>query len=373
MALLAKPFDITQKICRRIFAIKPSVFSHQDVNQILEVNTTAIDSLSDRVGAVIQGSLVDYIGRGEPVIAKNGVDDYTVTTEFKITDGFLYHKNVRFVIPETSFNLDADFTTVPIPYSIALVAKKTTVDFATDPVMAGIDGGGFPSAMASSDAIVWGDERLVEVSGAFPELSPGEEFICYICSLVYTDERYKATANDYTAAIVMDAPNKTRGFGNFIQEFYMGSHSPLDLFGAVSRLAYKIKDLHTKLESILTFTGPQSLAAYYFGAWVNPASSSNYGHYTKFPSKLVQLSGAVRISTTPAVNDVVMTLPAGVRPTRNEVFIVPQVSYSGAGGYGSAVIVITASTGAVIIGEILNSNGSTGVQLCLGGVSFNTL
>lgn len=195
MAVLnPKPFVVAEKIFRRLFKGKPSIFADVDINQ---------QSLIDDQGfKIISSALGGYSTGFNPILSGllwNGVQmSYTVSS---LTGAKLNYNKIEFDIP--SFSLTgSNVPVMPAPgyagsvVNFWLVAEKYTTSFVDDNVLAGIDGPGLGSALPSSDAIRYKNEVVVRSvgSGILPILTTGQEVISLLCQIAF---KYVASTDSY--------------------------------------------------------------------------------------------------------------------------------------------------------------------------------
>jgi hypothetical protein len=254
MPIAPKPFNISEKIRRRIFKPKPNIYSDVDINQETEAIVDAVERIASRLGSVTENLSVTV---NTLQLTKSG-GIYTLNYDISLGGNgqYYYGKTVRFDLPNASFAsamaglAGANPGELPT-VTIYLIAKVRTVTFAQDPVMSGIDVG-FP--LASSDTIQWYGERLAKSeNGVLPTLSPDEVLIGKVLSVGYEDVSYTGNPNDYVASLIYEAPDLA-SITDYIRGFYMGTDSVNSVYEMDGRQWLKIKELNDKVAIMLPIT-----------------------------------------------------------------------------------------------------------------------
>jgi len=259
MSLTPKPFITTEKIRNRIFYPAPNVITGVDINQEKEAILTAMDRLVDRFGAFTSGLSVLI----NATLTKINPSSWSLAYSADFDAPFvgvkpkIFAKTVVFDLPATLVSFSGTYThTAPPVIEWWLVAKKSTIDFATNPVMAGVNGPGFPSAKASSDAVVWSDETIVEIrNNAFTSLPAGYEYICKLGSVIYRDDTRLGIASDYTAiaipeAISLDNNNILSDLLSITNGITPLGAQPRNVVEAIRRAGLLLCDIYNRLPSL---------------------------------------------------------------------------------------------------------------------------
>jgi hypothetical protein len=275
MSLTPKPFDVTEKIRNRLYLPNPGRLTGVDLNQEKEAIVSALEFKSDAIGGFTRS-----IGIAATVsLAKTtGPLTYTLTYDIELSEtgavgsGRVIAKTVEFSPLGGSglVNFGGTYagpsSSLPV-ISWWLIAEKDTVTFADDPVMSGVNGAGFPSALSSSDTVVWKNESLVEVRGAaLPALTGNFEYICKVGSVIYRDDRYLNIADDYTPIFIAEALD--------IESIVTGSiglngqsaltnlgEAPKNLSEVIQRLCMYTDDIYKRFPSLKNFSDVLSISA----------------------------------------------------------------------------------------------------------------
>lgn len=200
MPTTPKPYSPSLRLLRSIFAGNPKVFSAEDLNRQFDAIVDTIQNLSTFLGPIGSGFTVTLNSYTDTPSSPN-VDvalDITVAG----TNRYVYYKGVRFSIPTASFSTTLTGPEDSFVAYVYLVAKKVTVDFATDPVMSGISSTEFPTQLPSSDTILYKDERLVLATSPSFVLAPNEEVICAIAAIVQQTRTNPSTGAVTTERVV---------------------------------------------------------------------------------------------------------------------------------------------------------------------------
>lgn len=257
MAITAKPFDAFEKIRRREFKPKTNVFSHVDINQETEAIVDAIEKISDRLGARLEGYALTV--NSLTLTKPSTLYKVEYDIDFSPVSGFVYAKNVRFEVPATVLasplgGVEGTGADILPQVDFYLVAKKKTVTFLDDNVMAGIDGTGFPAPLPSSDAIVWEGERIATFHNGsiVGTLGGSEEVICKLFSIGYEDIAYTGATIPYSPEVLFMAPEVSGG--NEFSQQIMETLGLSTLESATEHLAalwFKLDNVNSKVNTYI--------------------------------------------------------------------------------------------------------------------------
>lgn len=316
MALNPKPFDPNEKIRKRSYLGKSTgaVLTSVDINQEKEAHVTAIEKLSDRVGAhtvnalhVVTSLVLNDLSYSNPALAEL---QYNITLKGTLPSNkfYVYHKGVRFLVPSTNFTAATGVITSVLParpnIAFWLVAERTTITFGIDPVMGGVNGTGFPGPMMSSDAEVWRNESLVMIQNdTFPALAAGYEYVCKVASIGYEYVQNLVTTptTGYVPYLLRDAPELTALSADFEQSQTKGN-SGNNLFGSVARLWLKIREFQGQITKL--FANTTSLFTSVGWLYAQGGHVKNFGGgavtlpdhtNTNYPKVTVLLSGQTAV------------------------------------------------------------------------------
>lgn len=203
MALNPKPFNRADLINKAIHKGKPNLFAAPDINRHLDILKDSADMLWKLSGTVYNNPFTNLsvynAGAGDRLDANFSWTGFTVIV-----------RGMEFTIePDAHI---ATYSATPFPaLRIHLVATKTLVDFALDPVMSGVSGGTLPTPLPSSDHEVFSAPRLAitEYPNA-PALGPGEEVICKIATIIpsktatYQEAKLFALCNSFYTKMLTD-------------------------------------------------------------------------------------------------------------------------------------------------------------------------
>lgn len=257
MPLNAKPFTLSEKITKRTFKGQPNIYADVDINQLTDIQVDAINRIAQRLGGLSASFQSSVVVNTLTATQTPGTPLYTLDYDVDFAGGgYLFAKNIRFDIPAFSLSGTLSETTLlNTTISFYLKAKKKTVTFADDNVMAGVDGGGLGGAVASSDADVYYDEEVVVTKGdTAPSLTGGFELIGKLASVTFQKKDWVGnnTDNIYEPVLVFDAPDIS--LLDIVPD--SGVYNTSDsLFGVVARLKAWISKVATKLD-FFKFTSP---------------------------------------------------------------------------------------------------------------------
>jgi len=207
-ALDPKPFNILDKIVKRVFKGKPAIYADVDINQAISIDEYAFNSIFDNLGAVS----TDFAPT-TPTFVQTATQ-----LEFEVDyvgGGKLKYKKTEFDIPAFNFQRLAGSkitisTRANAVCNFWLIAKRNTIDFATDPAMGGVDGTGLASPLPSSDAVTYSDERVDMTIGTdvAPTLSSDEEVIVLLCQIAYKKDWTLSVTGGSTAYLQINCPDE---------------------------------------------------------------------------------------------------------------------------------------------------------------------
>lgn len=263
MSLNPKPFNVAEKIRNRTYLPTPGRLTSVDLNQEKEAHLAAFEFSNGKLGAFTKDVAITV---NTLSLAKTfGPITYTLTYDitFSGTTPRIFARTVRFdAWTGAAPTFNGTYGTIITPPTISwwLVAEKQTIDFATDPVMAGVDGPGFPSALSSSDAVVWANEDIIEVRGTtLPALAGNLEYICKVGAVVYRDDTYLNTAADYTPIFVCEAVDTDDLVTSLLningtQTLSLEGSKPNSVVEILQRLAIITNDIYLRLPTLNAYS-----------------------------------------------------------------------------------------------------------------------
>lgn len=280
-----KPFTLSQKIFRRLFAGKPSLYTDVDINQQGAIDDKTFDKLFDYLGSVTTGYL------------PSAVISWDNNLGFDVTyagGGKLFYKKVEFDIPAFHF-VKGDsvgnpaIAILPTPanpgltagvINFYLVAKRYTTTFADDATIAGVDGVGLASPLPSSDAVRFKDERVVMSIGqdVAPTLASGEEKIVLLSQIAFVDD----AMNQYGGVhpyLQINCPDITQ----LEDKFFQGSHNvSTNTTGVISNLVKLADSLTARVDNGLynlynSLVERQGTVKFYYGPLAGNFDSNGLG------------------------------------------------------------------------------------------------
>jgi len=259
MSLNPKPFTASEKIRNRTFLPSPNVITGVDINQEKEALVTAMERMTDRYGSYITGFGIVMNATLTKVSPTSW--DLAYSVDFgrlnALVPAKLYSKTVEFSFSSNLYSFTGTYnhTTRPV-IEWWVTAKKSTIDFATNPVMSGVNGPGFPSPVPSSDTVVWSDENIVEIrNNTFPALGAGYEYICKIASIIYRNDIHLGLADEYTAIGIIETPrlDATNNLDDILTvslNVLPEGSKPKTLTEAASRMSVIFDDLYSRLPAL---------------------------------------------------------------------------------------------------------------------------
>ena len=227
MPTLSKPFEWGQKIIRTIFRGRPYIFASQDHNRYLDVIREYQLKLDSNIGAIRKGWEVKVNS-----IVSEGEDTtfgFTINWSLLLSEGeenaYVYYKGIRFDIPELlddeqSFSVTVEEGTLytPLVYAYLIATKEEVLFSSAGPILhiedpkefsgvKGEDSQGNSYELASSDNVIYGNERVVLVESLSDiELEEGEEVICLVTTLRASYEWGNSTSQNLSNSKISFKP-----------------------------------------------------------------------------------------------------------------------------------------------------------------------
>lgn len=291
MSLNAKPFTVSQLLRFRSYLPKPNVYAHVDLNQAAEALVTGAENISDAIGSLFQYLQVTVTSLTLTRFGNSSGGAYSLNYDITfarksgapvVPNGNVYEvktKTVSFEIPGQVYasGILAGSSSDPLPeLSFWLWAKTDTINFAGDPVQGGVNGTGFPGAIASSDAQVWSLHPTAtlrvtaEATSGIPVAYGGLVGYTPIRRIAHVGYRYIGYDSGRSPAYIYHVPvfvpeaidplnllditalNYQQNCGNGDVDAYGNNtvliHPSLDVSGSVAKLWLKIKELEAKIK-----------------------------------------------------------------------------------------------------------------------------